>query len=168
MPKQFRQCGFCPINTRIDSETVIFAVNSDLRDTLGSEYHHAKFICENHFDRVDIRSHADSKRLRDGAIPVFLDDRNFPSDDSLTINDSPNLKSEFVKDSEYDSLDLENDFVKDSELHDKEFVEPLIKSKYDGVQKFESLPSYIQPITIPIRVIHEVSTFNFMLVQTVL
>ena len=168
MPKQFRQCGFCPINTRIDSETVIFAVNSKLRDTLGSGYHHVKFICENHFDRGDIRSHADSKRLRDGAIPVFLDNRNFPSDDSLEINDSPHLENEFVKDSVYDSRDLENDFVKDYELHDKDSLEPMTKSEFDGVKKVESLPSYIQPITIPMKAIHEVSKLNFMLGPTVL
>ena len=71
MPKSFRQCGYCANNSFKNPDVVIFEANETLKSCLNIPSNQALFICETHFGEDDIRPHGTSKRLREGAFPLY-------------------------------------------------------------------------------------------------
>ena len=71
MPKHHRQCSFCSNNTGSNPEVVIFCANDNMKCLLNVPKESNCYICEQHFDRSDLRPHSNTKRLRDGATSCF-------------------------------------------------------------------------------------------------
>ena len=67
-----RQCNFCDNNTRNTPNVVVFTANADLKRQLNLSSEGQIFICEEHFWNEDLKKHGDSKRLVEGAVPVFF------------------------------------------------------------------------------------------------
>ena len=63
MPKHWRKCCYCPVNTYNRPDLVVFS----LRTSKSS----VKSICELHFSDEDMRSHGTTKRLVAGAVPLI-------------------------------------------------------------------------------------------------
>ena len=78
MPKHFRQCNFCTNNYIANPSVVIFTANENLKNVLNVPIEIDCYICEEHFEVVDVKPHGNSKRLCDGAVPVF-----FPRQESV-------------------------------------------------------------------------------------
>ena len=72
MPKHFRQCSFCPQNSTTAPDIAMFLANNDLKQDMDIFSESAFFICENHFKDTDLKPHGNTKRLREGAVPVTL------------------------------------------------------------------------------------------------
>ena len=71
MPKQYRQCSFCPNNLATDSDTVIFTVNSKLLAALESSYQKTKYICEITFLKKTLELTAALNVFVRGLFPYF-------------------------------------------------------------------------------------------------
>ena len=87
MPKQFRQCNFCTKNSVTNPEVVIFCANDNLKSAINVPSETVIYICEEHFELSDVKLHSNTKRLRDGAVPVF-----FPREEAL-LKDHDYLKT---------------------------------------------------------------------------
>lgn len=72
MPRAFRQCSFCSNNSNLSPSTLYFTVTDHIRTVLNFAPPTASFICEDHFQKEDIKVHGQSKRLRDNALPVYF------------------------------------------------------------------------------------------------
>ena len=81
MPKHYRSCNFCTHNTTANPDLVIFNVSEELIKVLNVQSDTEIFICESHFNESDLKDHGNSKRLREGAIPV-----HFPRRDALNLD----------------------------------------------------------------------------------
>lgn len=83
MPKHFRQCNFCTNNTVNKTEVVIFSANEHIRCALNIQSKAELFICEEHFETGDVRTHGNSKRLSEGSLPV-----HFPRTQAVLLDHS--------------------------------------------------------------------------------
>ena len=83
MPKHFRQCNFCTNNTVNKADVVIFSVNEHMRCALNIQAKAEVYICEDHFETEDVRTHGSSKRLNEGSLPV-----HFPRTQSVLLDHS--------------------------------------------------------------------------------
>ena len=72
MPKHFRSCDFCSVNSEQDPNVVIFLMNKSMRKVLDVVTEDELYICEKHFKANDIRVHGSTKRLHTEALPVFM------------------------------------------------------------------------------------------------
>ena len=81
MPKHFRQCNFCTQNSTKSPNLVIFKANENLKSLVSFNTENEMFICEDHFNQDDLKTHGETKRLVDGAVPVFL-----PRQESVTMD----------------------------------------------------------------------------------
>ena len=72
MPKAYRQCDFCIRNSVKNPDILIFLANENLKTSINIFSDETFYICETHFKEEDIRPHGTSKRLREGAVPVYL------------------------------------------------------------------------------------------------
>ena len=82
MPKHWRKCEYCQVDTYHRPDLVVFSVRRSKRGI-------PQFICELHFQKEDIRVHGASKRLVSGAVPNIPDP---PADQELNINEVDKLK----------------------------------------------------------------------------
>ena len=76
MPKKYRDCNFCNINSFTHPHLRIFVVNAMLKRFLKVKSELEQYICERHFDENDFKPHGGTWRLADGAVPVFLPLKN--------------------------------------------------------------------------------------------
>ena len=81
MPKHYRQCNFCTQNSSKSPNLVIFKANENLKSLVSFNTDNEMFICEDHFKEDDLKPHGETKRLLDGAVPVFL-----PRQESVTMD----------------------------------------------------------------------------------
>ena len=72
MPKHSRQCNFCTNTTTSNPGILIFSANEHLKSLLNVKTGLDTYICEEHFELSDIKPHGTTKRLCDGAVPVFF------------------------------------------------------------------------------------------------
>lgn len=82
MPKHFRQCSFCGHNTTLNPDVVIFGVNEHMTSVLDANSENLS-ICEAHFDPSDVKTHGNTRRLREGSIPV-----HFPRKEAVLLDHS--------------------------------------------------------------------------------
>ena len=87
MPKQFRQCNFCTKTSVSNPEVVIFHANDNLKSAINIPSETVIYICEEHFEVSDVKLHGNTKRLCDGAVPVF-----FPREEAV-LKDHDYLKT---------------------------------------------------------------------------
>ena len=66
MPKHFRSCDFCSVNSEQDPNVVIFLINKSMRKFLDVVTEDELYICEKHFKANDIRVHGSTKRRHTG------------------------------------------------------------------------------------------------------
>ena len=81
MPKHHRQCSFCSNNTVSNPEVVIFCANDNMKCLLNVPKESDSYICEQHFDSSDLKPHSNTKKLRDGALPVV-----FPQQEAVWLD----------------------------------------------------------------------------------
>ena len=94
MPKAFRECSFCTNNSHVNLGVLFFTVTDHIKTVLNFAPPNISYICEQHFDLYDVKTHGPSKRLRDGAVPV-----HFPRQVSMS------------KDHDYEAAPLDLDLV---------------------------------------------------------
>ena len=81
MPKHWRQCSYCSVNTFSRPDLTVFSLRTSRRSA-------AKFICELHFSNEDMKPHGTSKRLVTGATPLIPDAAIESESDPLEVSDS--------------------------------------------------------------------------------
>ena len=81
MPNQARQCGYCANNSYNSPNVVIFTASAEMKKALNHPKDLSLLICEEHFDKSDVKYHGNSKRLISGAIP-----KSFPKREAVAFD----------------------------------------------------------------------------------
>ena len=76
-------CLLCPNSSNRAPDISFFHATDQIKQSLNLPNTKDMFICELHFDKNDIKSHGDQKRLNSGAIPI-----NFPKREALFLDHS--------------------------------------------------------------------------------
>ena len=70
MPRHYRQCHLCSNNTSNKSGLVFFRANEHILLALKIDSAAQLYICEEHFHASDVKIVGNSKRLRQGCLPI--------------------------------------------------------------------------------------------------
>ena len=86
MPRHYRQCHFCTNNTSSNPELVFFSANEHILRALKINCVVQLYICEEHFSANDVNIVGNSKRLRQGCLPVNFSTRQASLLDHSYVN----------------------------------------------------------------------------------
>ena len=102
MAPHHRQCYFCGNNTRSAPNIVVFTANDNMKKhlKLSQPQQGQIYICEVHFWNEDLKKHGDSKRLVEGAVPVFFPREEARNTDHMYVLTAPmDMVKHYIKNS---------------------------------------------------------------------